>query len=478
MKRFEIFFGIIKIPLDFAMTVLAFLAAYQLRLLTEPIEGFTKPIDYSVLPTIKEYFGFSLIMAAVLVVIFIFGNMYNLKSTFRFSREARKTFTLCLIWAMFIITYFFFTRTFPFSRLAIIYSWLLTFLFILMGRAIIRTIQKQFLKAGIGKRNLAFLGSNSLTTVLSQEIKKDLSYKLLGIIGNKTNSPLKYLGKISELQKLIKKYKIHEIILTRPDLSENQNEELLRLCDLNHVTYRFAPDLVEMRRSNIEVETLSGIPIISLKHTPLDGWGKVVKRIMDIVLSSLGLIVLSPVFLITAIAIKLDSKGPVFFTRKDDGSPVMRVGQYGNLIQFYKFRSMRDKTDSQRYKKLARSNMRKEGPLIKIQNDPRITGVGRFIRKFSIDELPQLYSVLKGDLSLVGPRPHLPEEVEKYKEHQKFVLTIKPGVSGISQVSGRSDLSFDEEVKLDHFYIENWSIWLDIKIILKTFVVVFRGYKE
>ena len=182
--------------------------------------------------------------------------------------------------------------------------------------------------------------------------------------------------------------------------------------------------------------------------------------------------------LITAIAIKIDSKGPVLFSKLDDGKPVKRVGQKGKLFHFYKFRSMYPNTHKMRYTSLSEKNTRKDGPLVKIQNDPRVTSVGKFIRKYSIDELPPLWNVLIGNMSLVGPRPHLPEEVAKYKKQQRFVLTIKPGLTGIAQTSGRSDLNFDEEVKLDRYYIENWSLWTDIKIIFKTIFVVLKGHKE
>ena len=139
---------------------------------------------------------------------------------------------------------------------------------------------------------------------------------------------------------------------------------------------------------------------------------------------------------------------------------------------------MKPNSDSLRYSDLALNNTRIDGPLIKIKNDPRITGFGKFLRKTSLDELPQLWSVLKGDMSLVGPRPHLPEEVAKYKNYQKFVLTLKPGITGLAQISGRSDLKFDEEVKLDTYYIENWKIRLDIKILIKTIFVIFKKYEE
>jgi exopolysaccharide biosynthesis polyprenyl glycosylphosphotransferase len=479
MKRFEIFFGIIKIPIDFAMVVLAFLAAYKLRLLTEPIEGIAKPIDYSVLPTQTEYFNFALAAAAALIVIFIFGRMYTMKTTLNFSTETKKVIAICGVWAMAMITYFFFTRTFPFSRLATLYSWTLALFFIIFGRGLIRIIQRAFLKLGIGRRRLVFIGNNNITKEISKKLKENLSYKILGIIGeNQKESDTKTLGSINQLQYIIKKYKIDEIIQTKSDIPEIQAEDILEICDLNHINYRFVPDLIDVRRTNIEVQTIGSIPIINLKSTPLDGWGKVAKRIMDIIGASLGLIIFSPIFLITAIAIKIDSKGPIFFTKLDDGSPVKRIGEYGKSFKFYKFRSMLPKTDSLRYTKLAEKNTRKEGPLVKIKNDPRVTRVGKFIRKFSIDELPQLLNALVGNMSLVGPRAHLPEEVAKYEKRHRFVLTIKPGITGLPQIRGRSDLPFEEEVKMDHYYIENWSVWTDIKIILKTFAIIFKGYKE
>ncbi|NIA01822.1 MAG: exopolysaccharide biosynthesis polyprenyl glycosylphosphotransferase [Nitrospirae bacterium] len=479
MKRSEIAFGIIKIPVDFIMTFAAFIAAYELRLITESFGWIAKPIDYSVLPTQIEYIYFSLSVAAALVAVFALGKMYNLKTTHKFSKESKRVATLCGIWIMLIITYFFFTRTFPFSRLAIIYSWALTFILVIAGRAVIKLIQNGLLKAGIGKRRLLFIGNNSITTELAKLLEQDLSYKIIGLIGKTTpKTNIKNLGTISQLEYILKKQKIDEVIQTKSDTSETQSEDILELCDLHHVNYRFTPDLVEVRRTNIEIETLGSIPVINLKPTPLDGWGKVLKRIMDIIGATLGLIILSPIFLITAIAIKIDSKGPVFFAKLDDGSPVKRVGQHGNLFKFYKFRSMQPKTDSKRYSELAEKNTRTDGPLVKIKHDPRVTKTGRFIRKYSIDELPQLYNVLTGNMSLVGPRPHLPEEVAKYANHHRFVLTIKPGLTGLPQTSGRSDMGFEEEVKLDRYYIENWSLWRDIKLIFKTIEVILKGHEE
>lgn len=479
MKKFELFFGLIKIPTDLIMTISAFMAAYQLRLFTESIPGFAKPIDYSVLPTLNEYLNFSLGAALTLLLIFTAGKMYSLKTTFPFFRESGKVIILWGIWMMAIITYFFFTRTLPFSRLAILYSWSLALIFILMGRGLIKIIQNIFLSSGVGKRNLLFIGNNNITEEIYKHLKNNISYKIIGFVGNeKGPTTLKYLGNTDQIEKIAKAKKIDEIIQTKSDEMELNEQKILELTDIYHINYRFIPDLLDVRRTHINIETISGIPIISLLPTPLDGWGKVIKRITDIIGSLFALTLFSPIILITAIAIKLDSKGPVIFSRLDNGKPVKRIGQYGKPFKFYKFRSMKPKTDSLRYTELSNNNIRSDGPLVKIKNDPRITRVGNFIRKYSIDEIPQLWSVLKGDMSLVGPRPHLPEEVSNYKNHHRFVFTIKPGITGLAQISGRSDLTFEEEIKLDRFYIEKWSIFKDIKIILKTFLVIFRGYRE
>ncbi len=464
MKRFEIFFGIIKIPTDFLMTIAGFYTAYRLRLLTSPNTLFAKPIDYTALPTIQDYLQFSVTASIVLLIIFAIGQMYSLRSTSKFSQEAGRATFLCGVWIMALITYFFFIHSFPFSRLATAYSWILTLFFILTGRGAIKIIQNIFLRSNFGKRTLLVIGKNNISKELIATLSHTSGYKILEPVGKSES--------LQRLEYIIKRSRVDEIIQT-----ESENQDILELCDTYHVHYRFVPDMLEVRRSNIEIETIGEIPIISLKPTPLDGWGKVLKRLVDIIGSLLGIIVLSPIFLITAIAIKLDSKGPVFFTKLDDGSPAKRVGQHHKLFQFYKFRSMKNKTDGLR-SNLTNQNLRSDGPLMKIKDDPRITRVGRFIRRYSIDELPQLYSVLKGDMSLVGPRPHLPEEVAKYDRHHHFVFTIKPGLSGLAQISGRSDLDFATEAKLDRFYIENWSLLLDIKIILKTLGVIAKGYRE
>lgn len=203
------------------------------------------------------------------------------------------------------------------------------------------------------------------------------------------------------------------------------------------------------------------------------------KRSLDLLLGSLFFLCSLPVGLLIALAIRLDSPGPILFLRKDNGDLVKRVGKNGCLFVFPKFRSMRARTDSLRFsEKFSQQNFR-AGPLTKFPNDPRITRVGKFLRKFSLDELPQLWCVLKGEMSLVGPRPHLPEEVAQYSPKAKEVLQIKPGITGLPAVSGRSELDFQREIELDLSYLKNWSLLLDLKIIWKTiFVVLFPKHRE
>ncbi|MFC1655685.1 sugar transferase [Patescibacteria group bacterium] len=476
MKRSEIAFGIVKIPVDFLMTLLAFIIGYYLRTFPNLIPGVKLELDLTQFTPLDQYINFSTGAAIFLLLLFVINGMYSLKSSVKISKEVGKVIILTATWVLLIIAYFFVIREFPFSRLALGYSWLLTIILVAGGRVIIHYVQRLLLTVGIGQRRVIFLGMNRVSEELYKYFKNDRHFKLLGVVDeHEKESKLKYLGSIKELEKIIKRKKVEELIQTKSDVTKTDNQNVLEFCRAQHVLYHFVPDLVQVQRTNIDIASPNGIPLISLKPTALDGWGKVVKRLFDIVGSLVGLILFSPILLITAIAIKIDSKGTVLFKYLDDKSRVKRVGQYGRLFNFYKFRSMHPNTHNLRYTELAEQNTRAGTPMVKIKDDPRVTRVGKFIRKTSIDELPQLWNVLKGDMSLVGPRPHLPEEVDKYERHHKFALTIKPGATGLPQISGRSDLNFEKEIKLDTYYIENWSLWMDIKIILKTFVVVFKG---
>jgi exopolysaccharide biosynthesis polyprenyl glycosylphosphotransferase len=230
----------------------------------------------------------------------------------------------------------------------------------------------------------------------------------------------------------------------------------------------------------MKVSTIAGVPIIELSRTRLSGWGRITKRAVDIILASLLLIILSPVFLVISIFILIESGFPIIYKNE-------RVGQHNKKYNTLKFRSMYQKYSTgpqfgeqgkealKFEEQLILTNSEKKGPIYKIKNDPRITPVGRFLRRWSLDELPQFINVLLGNMSLVGPRPHQPREVSKYSDDHSILLEIKPGITGLAQISGRSNLSFDDEAKLDTFYVENWNLYMDIIILIKTPFIVLKG---
>ncbi len=275
-----------------------------------------------------------------------------------------------------------------------------------------------------------------------------------------------------ELVLLARRGKIDTVLLAEPELNRSDALDIITIAEENNLDFRYLADLFSATFTRVEMDTTGGIPIIEVKRTPLDGWGRIFKRLFDLVVSAVLIILLSPLLLLTAFIIKLDSRGPVFYQLDNDSAP-QRVGERGRLFRYFKFRSMFPRTHAMRYRELKHSDTR-NGPLVKIENDPRITRIGHFIRRWSIDELPELFSVFMGKMSLVGPRPHLPEEVKKYEPHQRRVLAIKPGITGMAQISGRSDLSFDDEVRLDSWYIEHWTPLLDLYVLFKTPGAGFR----
>jgi len=254
------------------------------------------------------------------------------------------------------------------------------------------------------------------------------------------------------------------------------------LCQINNIAYRYFPTTFQTSRFTMQI--FNGEPIIEFQHTPLDGWGRVMKRIYDLVAGFFLTVLFSPLMLMIALLIKLeDPDGPIIYKNE-------RIGENGRKFFVYKFRYMQWKycitkenpelKDAVALEKelIEERNVRQGDVLYKIKDDPRKMWIGAIIERYSLDELPQFFNVLKGEMSLVGPRPHQEREVNRYSEYHRRLLTIRPGVTGMAQVSGRSDLAFENEFHLDVFYIENWSLWLDILICLKTAKVLLRRRKN
>lgn len=468
MKKSEIFFGLLRIPFDFGLTILAWLIAYQIRPYTDLIPFVHFQYAPEQLPPYPVFIEIVILSSLALVLLFGIAGLYSLKTTFKKSREIKNIFFFTATWIMFFMAYYFLiAHTLFFSRIVLAHTTFFAIIFISLGRFLIRYMQIICLKLEIGKRNILLIGTSPTAESLVKSLEKNPAYNLIGTLKfnpQKKTFVIPILGILPDLERIVKKHKIEEIWLT--ENKAKAEREILEFCQTNHIGFRLIPDMKGLHYSHVEISFLNGLPVLEIKPTPLDGWGKIVKRIYDFICATIGLILLSPFFILIGIVIKFNSTGPVFYASK-------RVGEKGEIFKMIKFRSMYKDAEKQKAK-LEKLNHRK-GPLFKIKNDPRITGVGKILRKTSLDELPQLWNVLRGEMSLVGPRPHLPEEIKNYQEHQKRTLTIKPGITGLAQISGRSDIDFDKEVNLDIAYIENWSIWLDFKIVLKTIVVILKG---
>lgn len=450
------------------MIILAGVIAFYLRFQVSEL----RPILYSM--TIADYLQVLVGISPIIIVLLALAGLYNLKGTRRISSELFKIILAISSGLLLVVILFFFNQqVFP-SRLIILFTWGLTIVLISFGRLALRQIQVQMLRHGIGLHRLLVISSRSNTHELISEIqvRPELGFKIIGNIGSELS-----LGELIEkLEQHRVNFGLDELLQADPNLDPQISTKILQFCRDYGVKFNFVPNLFETSRSNIAVETISGIPLIVLKGTPLDGWGRVVKRLMDIIFSFLAMILLSPFFLLTAVMIKASSRGPVFFHQP----------RAAGLSQFecFKFRTMyydmsEGTTSGDKLREeLEKQNVR-SGPFVKIKNDPRVTPVGKFLRRTKIDELPQLWHILRGQMSLVGPRVHMVSEVDHFRSEYKRIFVLKPGATGLTQIkqaSEKPEISFEEEIQLDSFYIENWSIWLDIYIIFKT-VLILLGRK-
>ncbi|MFW5888624.1 MAG: sugar transferase [Patescibacteria group bacterium] len=469
MKKAELLFSFLLVPLDYSMIILAGISAYLIRF--SEVANELKPAIFEL--SFPEYFRSLLVIGLLWLVIFAIAGLYSMNSARKLVKEFYKIVLACSTGLVLIVIIIFIQRDLFDSRFIILAGWILSIIYVTIARSLIRWLQRYLYGRGVGVKKIILVGDNKTGRLLIQKFSRDKNYgyKVVKRVGDFN------IETANELSEFIKNNEVDEIIQADPNLSKGEMMRLYDVANEFHLTFKYAADLFGAKVLKNELVEIAGVPIVEVKRTPLDGWGRIVKRMIDFFGSLFLIILLSPVFILTAILIKLDSKGPVFFSCKDTGEPLYRVGQGGNLFHYYKFRSMVPGSDNMRYNELADKNLRNDGPLVKIKNDPRVTRVGKFIRRWSIDELPELFMVLGGKMSLVGPRPHLPEEVAKYAGHHKKTLTIKPGVTGMAQISGRSDLSFEEEVKLDTYYIENWSVLLDISILLKTPLAVIKSRK-
>jgi exopolysaccharide biosynthesis polyprenyl glycosylphosphotransferase len=453
-KRQELWFYFIPVILDVLALISAFVLAYFARFSFSPTAlGFGFKIPF------PEYIRLLFWLIPLWIIVFASVGLYTTDFKGRFSPEFLRILSGVTVSVVLSLTIIFLTKNTDFSRLLLIYLLISTFIVVLVERLFWRSIMHYLASNGFGRRRVLVIGQTKESNRIKEVFDKFpyLGFKVIETV------PLDISGE--KLLFKLDKLKINDIIQAEPKLSRDRAELFEELARVRGIDLHFIPDLYEISVAQVDLDTYGGVPLLTVRKTSLNGWGRIYKHIFDLIFSTIFLIILSPLFLVIAILIKLDSRGPVFFRQ-------LRVGRDKDF-KIYKFRSMVANAEELK-ERLVQKNER-SGPLFKIKDDPRITRFGRFLRKTRIDELPQLINVFLGQMSLVGPRPHLPEEVAKYKNHHKEVLTIKPGMTGLPQISGASDLDFEEEVTLDTYYIHNWSFWLDLILLVKTCLVVLKG---
>lgn len=469
-RRLDLTFTALLLPLDICALFMAALSAYVLR--------FSRFVT-EVLPIVQnlnfpEYLSRASFFVFIWVLIFALAGLYATTPR-RAWNELGRLIIACSAGTMIVIATVFFRREIPASRFIVLAVLAFSILYVWFGRLILRVIRHALLRARVGHRLFAIVGTSEAADTLEQAYHDQPIHGITIVARfDSWNDKTK-----KALLKLKEQDQIEGVLLADPDVKKMQALELISFAEEQHLTFTYLADLFAAKFTNIKASTDAGVPIIEVKRTPLDGWGRIAKRAFDIIVSAICLIIFSPILLLAILALSIEDGFPVIFHNE-------RVGERGRLFNVLKLRTMWRKYcigkqfgNAQKNiafeKELIKEKSIKSGAVYKIANDPRITPVGSFLRRWSLDELPNLWNVLRGDMSLVGPRPHQPREVAQYESHHLRVLAIRPGITGMAQISGRSDLEFEDEARLDTWYIENWSPMLDLYIVLKTpFVVLQR----
>lgn len=470
MKRFELGFMVLQVPVDFLMLLLAATAAYALRFSAWAVA--LKPVVFHL--SYPEYMRIAVATAGAWLALYALSGLYSRDPNRKLMRDLQRVVYASSAGLSLIALYLLFRQTVFDSRFLVAASWAFAILFVCAGRILTRGLKSLFYRHGIGARRVAVIGHHGVAEEIMNTLKArpELGYRIVGQFVHVDEEMLAEVRKISP----------DEIIFTNPRAHEEETLRVLEFCHEHHMTFKYSADLFDTFSTNMAVHPLAGVPIIELKRTPLEGWGTVAKGFFDFFFSAVLLFLLSPLMLVIALVIWAETGRPMLYKNE-------RVGARGKYFLLYKFRSMHQKdctgpqfgedglaAEAREQELIARKSI-KDGPIYKIADDPRVTPVGRWLRRYSLDELPQFWNVLRGEMSIVGPRPHQPREVAKYGSRHRQVLMLKPGITGLAQISGRSDLSFEDEVRLDVFYIEHWHPWLDMVIFVKTPFILFRKRK-
>lgn len=447
--------------LDIQLVTVAFFLAYHLRIRTE-----SPPLV--AIPPLEAYVPVAVIQVAAVVGVFFFYRLYHRARAGSFVDEFYGILAGTSVGILISVaaSFFLFKNNPDYPRLMVAYAWGLTILLVTLGRYLHNRFRWILRSHGALGDRVLIVGTDEVAQAIYRRIvaTPGLGYHILGFVANGATQkqdavPGEVLGTVSDLSHLVLEHRPDEVIIALPQASRDEVLDIIDQAQRENVTVKVYPDVFQIITSEASVDDLGGMPLLTVRDVALRGWRLALKRAMDLALSAVGLVLLSPILLLLAIVIKLDSKGPVFYTQE-------RMGLDAVSFQMIKLRSMRADAEAE------------SGPVWPQADDPRRTRIGALLRRFSLDELPQLINVLLGEMSLVGPRPERPVFV------QEFVQTIprymarhreKAGMTGWAQVNGlRGDTSIVDRTKYDLWYVEHWSLLLDLKILVKTVVQVFR----
>jgi exopolysaccharide biosynthesis polyprenyl glycosylphosphotransferase len=459
---------VLLVALDVAMVNLAFYLAWYARYRL----GLFVALDPGNYVEHEAYLPLQITLSLAFAFIVALRGLYRLPRAAGALDDLSTIFTVAGVSVMLLFAGSTFVRYPAESRLTLIFAWGLITLLVVLGRANFVWILGVLHQRGVGVERTLVVGDNTVGRMIMQALtgRPHLGYEVAGFLstdGDCDFGRFRRLGTPDELERVIHQERIAQVVIALPSTSHDAIMRIVNHCRRDGVQFRLVPDLYEVSLGRLDMDTVSGIPLIGLKDPAIQGLNFLAKRAIDVVVSLAILILFSWFFLPLALLIWIEDRG---------GSPLygqVRVGRGGRHFTMRKFRSMRPGADQELAELLEHNEA--EGPIFKMRDDPRRTRIGAFMRRWSIDEWPQLWNVLSGEMSLVGPRPATPREVAQYEDWQLHRLDTLPGITGLWQVSGRSELGFSEQVLMDITYIENWSLGLDLRILLKTVPAVLSG---
>ena len=469
VSRLRRFLPLSLAALDVTLIYVAFVLAYWVR--------------YSLKfgPHIREQLSFSayqpvaLLLLGIMMVVLLLKGAYRQRLSTEMVDEISAVVSSATISVAAIVIAEAMLQQFQYSRGVIVYVWVLVIVSVTAGRGLFRSVQSLCYRKGWGVRRLLVVGGTDVAKMVMQRVmsRPDLGYHLVGFVDHhdapqvRNFGRFRALGKLDDLPELVGSHLVDDVIVALPASAHEEVWPVLSLCEHHGVGLKLVPDLFEMSLSRVEVDDIAGIPLLDVQEKPLRRVARAAKRAIDVLIALVVVTLTLPVLALLALLIRLESPGSPLLWQE-------RVGLEGKIFKCLKLRTMRHGAET--IQPALEDMNETDGPMFKMRVDPRCTPMGRRIRRWSLDELPQIWNVLVGDMSLVGPRPPLPAEVQQYDAVHMRRLEVKPGMTGIWQVSGRSELPFDEMVMMDIYYVDNWSLALDLRILVRTVAAVLARH--